>query len=367
MEIKPFTDTPIKFLEYDGRPVGDIASLDLTRDQLLVMYRWLVFTRAVDDRGYILVRQGRAGFYAQTAGQEASQVGSALPLSKDDWMYIDHRSQASTLVKGLKASEWFAHVLGRSLDPNQGRMMPHGSGRRDLHIVPPSSTVGNKLTEAVGTAMAQKFKKTNDVTICYFGDGATSEGDFHVALNFAAVYGSPVIFFCQNNQYAISVRLEEQTHTKTIAEKAQAYGMDGYYVDGNDVLAVYAVTKECVDKARLGGGPTLIEAYTYRYGPHSSADDDSRYRPKGELEMWRTQRDPITRFRNFLVGKKLWDDAKEQKLQDEIKAEVAAALAEAEASPAPAPLTVFDHVYERLTPHLEAERKELAAELGVPV
>jgi len=367
MEIQPFTDTPVKFLEYDGKPVGDIASLDLTSEQLLVMYRWLVFTRAVDDRGYILVRQGRAGFYAQTAGQEAAQVGSALALQKDDWMYIDHRSQASTLVKGLKASEWFAHVLGRSLDPNKGRMMPHGSGRRDLHIVPPSSTVGNKLTEAVGTAMAQKYKKTTDVTICYFGDGATSEGDFHVALNFAAVYGSPVIFFCQNNQYAISVRLEEQTHTKTIAEKARAYGMDGYYVDGNDILAVYGVTKQCVDQARLGGGPTLIEAYTYRYGPHSSADDDSRYRPKGELEMWRTQRDPITRFRNFLVDKKLWDDDKEQALQAEIKAQVASALAEAEASPAPEPLTVLDHAYERLTPQLEAERKELAAELGAPV
>jgi pyruvate dehydrogenase E1 component alpha subunit len=140
--------------------------------------------------------------------------------------------------------------------------------------------------------------------------------------------------------------------------------MEGYLVDGNDILAVYAVTKHCADKARAGDGPSLIEAYTYRYGPHSSADDDTRYRPKGELEMWRTQRDPITRFRAFLTGKKLWDDVKEQKLLDEVKAEVAAALAEAEASPPPQPLTVFDHVYEKLTPQLEAERKELAAELS---
>jgi TPP-dependent pyruvate/acetoin dehydrogenase alpha subunit len=365
MEIKPFTDKPIKFLEYDGKPAGDIASLDLTNEQLLVMYRWMVFVRAVDDRGYILVRQGRAGFYAQVAGQEASQVGSALVLTKPDWMYGDHRSQGSQLVKGLKASQWFGHVLGRMLDPTQGRMMPHGSGSKELHIVPPSSTVGNKITEAVGTAMAQRYRKTKDLTITYFGDGATSEGDFHVGLNFAAVYGSPVLFFCQNNQYAISVRLEEQTHTKTIAEKARAYGMDGYFVDGNDILAVYAVTKLCADKARAGDGPSLIEAYTYRYGPHSSADDDTRYRPKGELEMWRTQRDPITRFRNFLVGKKLWDDAKEQKLLEEVKAEVAAAFAEAEASAVPEPLSVFDYVYEKRTPHLDAERAELAAELGV--
>ncbi|MBV8171715.1 MAG: hypothetical protein JO219_07275 [Candidatus Eremiobacteraeota bacterium] len=365
MDIKPFTDTPIKFLEYDGKPAGDIGSLGLTNEQLLVMYRWMVFVRAVDDRGYILVRQGRAGFYAQVAGQEASQVGSALVLTKNDWIYGDHRSQGSQLVKGLKAAQWFAHVLGRTLDPTQGRMMPHGSGSADLHIVPPSSTVGNKITEAVGTAMAQRYRKTKDLTITYFGDGATSEGDFHVGLNFAAVYGSPVIFFCQNNQYAISVKLEEQTHTKTIAEKARAYGMDGYFVDGNDILAVYAVSKLAADKARAGNGPTLIEAYTYRYGPHSSADDDTRYRPKGELEMWRTQRDPVTRFRAFLVGKKLWDDAKEQKLLEEVKAEVADEFAKAEASTPPEPLTVLDHVYAKRTPHLDAERAELAAELGV--
>jgi len=141
--------------------------------------------------------------------------------------------------------------------------------------------------------------------------------------------------------------------------------MEGYFVDGNDVLAVYAVTKHCADKARRGDGPSLIEAYTYRYGPHSSADDDTRYRPKGELEMWRNERDPITRFRRFLEKRGLWDDAKEQKLQADCKAEIAAALEEAEKSPAPEPLTVLDHTYEELTPHLEWERKELAAELGI--
>jgi TPP-dependent pyruvate/acetoin dehydrogenase alpha subunit len=365
MEIKPFTDKPIKFMEYDGRPAGDVSALGLANEQLVDMYRWLIYNRAVDDRGYILVRQGRAGFYAQTSGQEASQIGSALPLQKDDWLFGDHRSQGSMLVKGLAAAEWFAHVLGRSLDPTKGRMMPHGTGRADLHIVPGSSTVGNQITEAVGTAMAQYIKKKKEITICYFGDGATSEGDFHVGMNFAAVYNSPIILFCQNNQYAISVRLEEQTHTKTIAEKAHAYGMEGYFVDGNDVLAVYAVTKHCADKAREGRGPSLIESYTYRYGPHSSADDDSRYRPKGELEMWRSQRDPITRFRNFLQLRKLWDDEKDIALQARVKGELAAALEEAEKSPPPEPLTVFDQVYAQLTPHLEWERSELAAELGV--
>lgn len=365
MEIRPFTDEPIRVLAYDGSPIEKIESLGLSKDELLKMYRWLVFVRAVDDRGYILVRQGRAGFYAQIAGQEASQVGSAWPLLKDDWMYADHRSQGSMLVKGLRAAEWFGHVLGKMLDPTQGRLMPHGPGRRDLHIVAPSSTVGNKLPGAVGTAMAQQIKKRKEVTIVYFGDGATSEGDFHVAMNFAAVYSSPCIFFCQNNQYAISVRLEEQTHTRTIAEKAKAYGMDGFYVDGNDLLAVYVVTKHCADKARSGNGPSLIEAYTYRYGPHSSADDDTRYRPKGELEMWRTQRDPVVRFRNFLIGRKLWSDEQEQSLLAEIKAELAQAMEEAEKSPAPDPLTVLDYTYEKLTPQLEWERKELAAELGV--
>lgn len=365
MTVTPFTDTPIKVLEYDGTPGPDVDSLGLSKDEFLSIYRWLVFVRAVDDRGYILVRQGRSGFYAQIAGQEASQIGSALPLERNDYMFGDHRSQGSLLVKGLRAAEWFAHQLGRMLDPSQGRLMPHGPGRKDLHMVPPSSTVGNQITEAVGTAMAQKIKKRKEITICYFGDGATSEGDFHVGMNFAAVYGSPIILFCQNNQYAISVKLDEQTHTKTIAEKAKAYGMEGYLVDGNDALAVYAVTKHCADKARRGDGPSLIEAYTYRYGPHSSADDDTRYRPKGELEMWRNQRDPITRFRRFLEYRKLWDDAKEQKLLADCKAEVAAALEEAEKSPAPEPITVLDYAYEKLTPHLEWERKELAAELGI--
>jgi TPP-dependent pyruvate/acetoin dehydrogenase alpha subunit len=367
MKITPFSDKPLKCMEYDGRPAGDIASLELSNERYLQIYRWLVLTRAIDDRGYILVRQGRAGFYAQTAGQEASQVGSALPLQPDDWMYGDHRSQGSQLVKGLDPAEWFAHILGKQLDPTAGRSMPGHIGRNNLHIVPPSSTVGNQITEAVGTAMAQRIKKTKEITICYFGDGATSEGDFHVGMNFAAVYSAPCLLFCQNNQYAISVRLEEQTHTKTIAEKARAYGMDGYFVDGNDVLAVYAVTKHCAQRARAGEGPALIEAYTYRYGPHSSADDDSRYRPKGELEMWKNERDPVNRFRKFLQYQKLWDDAKEQKLQAEVKAEVAAALARAESSPVPEPLTVFDHTYAQLTPHLEAERKELAAELGIAV
>ncbi len=365
MDIRPFTDEPISCIKLDGKPAVDLKALDVSKEQYLQMYRWLLYTRAVDDRGYILVRQGRAGFYAQTAGQEASQVGSALPLRPEDWMYGDHRSQGSQLVKGLNTAEWFAHILGKTLDPTAGRSMPGHIGRNDLHIVPPSSTVGNQITEAVGTAMAQKIKHTKEVTICYFGDGATSEGDFHVGMNFAAVYNAPCILFCQNNQYAISVRLEEQTHTKTIAEKAKAYGMEGYLVDGNDVLAVYAVTKHCVDRARRGDGPALIEAYTYRYGPHSSADDDTRYRPKGELEMWRTQRDPVMRFRKFLDNQKLWDEDRDQKLSSEIKAEVAAALEQAEKSLAPEPLSVFDHVYQRLTPHLAAERKELALELGV--
>jgi TPP-dependent pyruvate/acetoin dehydrogenase alpha subunit len=365
MSVTPFTDKPYKLLEYDGTPTPEADKLGLSDQDLISIYRWLVFVRAVDDRGYILVRQGRSGFYAQIAGQEASQIGSAWPLERVDYMFGDHRSQGSMLFKGLRAAEWFAHQLGRMLDPSQGRLMPHGPGRKDLRIVPPSSTVGNQITEAVGTAMAQKIKKRKEITICYFGDGATSEGDFHVGMNFAAVYGSPIILFCQNNQYAISVKLEEQTHTKTIAEKAKAYGMEGYFVDGNDVLAVYAVTKHCADKARRGDGPSLIEAYTYRYGPHSSADDDTRYRPKGELEMWRNERDPITRFRKFLVKKRLWDDSKEQKLQADCKAEVAAALEEAEKSPAPEPITVLDYAYEKLTPHLEWERKELAAELGI--
>jgi 2-oxoisovalerate dehydrogenase E1 component alpha subunit len=230
-------------------------------------------------------------------------------------------------------------------DPCKARQMPVHYGSRALRIVPTASVVGNHLPEAVGVSYAARLKKESCVAVAYFGEGATSEGDFHAAMNFAGVLKTPTLFVCQNNQYAISVGRQAQTASRSIAIKATAYGFDGYYVDGNDVLAVHAVMQHLVDRARSGGGPALLEALTYRYGPHSSADDDRLYRKEEEVKAWREQRDPIRRMRRFLEERGLWSEDREGALLAHVKAEVDAGAERAEATPDPPPDTLFDDVY----------------------
>src|SRR5207247_2136170 len=202
-------------------------------------------------------------------------------------------------------------------DPQHGRQMPNHFGSRDINYVTTSSPVGTQIPHAVGAAWAAKIRKDDVVSLAYFGDGATSEGDFHSGMNFAGVFKTPTIFFCKNNQWAISVPIARQTASKTIAQKAQAYGFEGVRVDGNDLLAVYAATKAAADKARAGGGPTLIEALTYRMGPHSSSDDPTRYRATEEVDRWR-EKDPIDRMRKYLELKGLWSEADDDRLRAEI-------------------------------------------------
>jgi TPP-dependent pyruvate/acetoin dehydrogenase alpha subunit len=353
-----FTDTPIAFMDFDGAPVKGMTPTYKAED-LVKLYRWLLLCRAVDDRGYILVRQGRTGFYAQSAGQEASQIGSAYPLQPQDWIFPTHRELGPALVKGMTVAECIAQVLGKDLDPAKGRNMGSHYGKGSIHMVMPSSTVGNKAPAAVGVALSSKIQKKNAVAVCYMGDGATAEGDTLAALNMAGVMKIPVVFACQNNQYAISISNAGQTATRNFAEKARAFGFDGFYVDGNDVIAVAEVTRFCVERARGGGGPTFIEYLTYRYGPHSSADDDSRYRPKGELDHWRGERDPVTRMQKYVRGQKLLSEAQEAAMIAEIKAQLEAGLQQAEDSPVPAPETVFDHTYATLPWHLERQKLEL--------
>ncbi|TAM91601.1 thiamine pyrophosphate-dependent dehydrogenase E1 component subunit alpha [bacterium] len=356
--FKPFTDSPIAYVDNDGNPVAKMKSA-FSDDDLKRLYRLMVLCRAIDDRGYIMVRQGRAGFLAQTAGQEASQIGSAFTLEKKDWVFTTHRELGAALTKGMTPGQLLAHVLGKDLDPSKGRNMPSHYGDGELNIVTPSSVVGNKTPAAVGVAMAATIRKSGQVAMCYMGDGATSEGDTLAAFNFAGVFNAPAVFALQNNQYAISIDVKHQTKSRTFAEKASAFGFDGYLVDGNDVIACAEVSKFAIDKARSGGGPTLIEFLTYRYGPHSSADDDSRYRKKEEIELWRNTRDPIMRMRKYLTKQGLLDDASEAKMQEEIKHVVEQGLTEAEASPLPAPETVFDHAYATLLPHQIDEKIEI--------
>jgi pyruvate dehydrogenase E1 component alpha subunit len=301
-----------------------------------------------------LQRQGRIGFYVPSTGEEACQVGSAMALEKRDWVFPAYREPGAALWRGFPIGTLIAQAYGNANDPQRGRQMPNHYGGRDINYVPVSSPVGTQIPQAVGAAWAAKIRKDNIVTITYFGDGATSEGDFHTAINFAGVFKTPTIFFCKNNQWAISVPVSRQTAAKTLAGKARAYGLDGSRVDGNDLLAVYAATKAAVEKARAGGGPTLIEAVTYRMGPHSSSDDPTRYRPKEEVEAW-ARRDPIDRMRKYLELKGLWTKDQDEALRAELDELVQNTIKEVERHPPPPIESLFEDVYAEMTPQISEQ------------
>jgi pyruvate dehydrogenase E1 component alpha subunit len=257
---------------------------------------------------------------------------------------------------------------GRSLESviiyfngfNEGVAIPDGS-----NDFPISVPVGSQMIHAVGLGWAAKYRQTDDVAMTYFGDGATSQGDFHEALNFAAVFQAPVIFVCQNNQWAISIPVSQQTRSQTLAQKALAYGMPGIQVDGNDILAVYAAAREAVARARSGGGPTLIECVTYRLMMHTTADDPKRYRSDAEVEQWR-KRDPLIRFEKYLLDKGLLSEEKRNQVESEVLDEIQAAVdrAEKQMEPLGDPMDMFDHAYAHMPPHLKEQKADLASELS---
>ena len=323
---------------------------------LLRLYRLMVTTRMLDDRAMKLQRQGRIGFYVPSFGQEACAVGSAFALGETDWCFPSYREPGAALTLGVDLQILINQWYGNTGDITKGRQMPvHYSSARQ-RFVSISSPIGTQIMHAAGTAMAMQIKKDPSVAITYFGDGATSSNDFHCGLNFAAVYKAPCIFLCSNNQWAISCPLSKQTGSETIAIKGEAYGMPGVLVDGNDVLAVYEATRQAIERAKKGEGPTLIEALTFRIGPHSSSDDPTRYRPTEEVEEWQ-KKDPIKRLRAFLVKRGLWDDGAEKELTDEVTAQLAAAVKQAEELPLPATDTMFEDVYAEMPKHLQEQRE----------
>jgi pyruvate dehydrogenase E1 component alpha subunit len=318
----------------------------LSADELKSLYRAMVLGRRLDERMVRLQRQGRVGTFAPIKGQEASQIGSVFALRKADWMVPSFRETAAMIWRGWPIEKLLLFFAGH---------VEGGRPADDQHDLPITIPVATQLPHAVGLAYAAQYRGDDAVVMTYFGDGATSEGDFHEAMNFAGVWHVPVVFVCQNNQWAISVPLKKQTHSRTIAQKALAYGLPGIQVDGNDVLAVYAAAREAVDRARAGDGPTLIECVTYRLGVHTTADDPSKYRSEEEVTMWE-KKDPLTRFRAYLEQRSLL----ESDIESQIDAEIADAVQRFEATPPPDPLTMFDHAYAELTPDLEAQRAELA-------
>jgi pyruvate dehydrogenase E1 component alpha subunit len=350
--IEPqFPTERLSILDSDGLLDAELEP-KIAPDDLKRLYRGMVLGRRLDERMLKLQRQGRIGTFAPIKGQEASQIGTVFTLEARDWMVPSFRETAAMLWRGWPIEKLLAFYAGR-LEGGQP-----GPEQRDLPVTIPVAT---QLPHAVGLAYGIQYRGEDSVVMVYFGDGATSEGDFHEAANFAGVWHGPVVFVCQNNQWAISVPLKKQTNSRTIAQKATAYGFPGIQVDGNDVLAVYAASREAVDRARAGDGPTLIECVTYRLGMHTTADDPTKYRSEEEVKAWE-QKDPLTRFRVYLEKKKLFDASVDEQVDEEI----AHGVERFEAMPAADPLEMFDHAYAELPPHVAAERAEVAARLRAP-
>ena len=339
----------LSILDSDG-VLDDALDPRIPPDELARMYRAMLLARRLDERMVKLQRQGRIGTFAPLKGQEAAQIGSVATLGPRDWMVPSFRETAAMLWRGWPIEKMLVFFAGHL---EGGQPAP---GQRDLPITIPVST---QLPHAVGLAYAAQYKDDDAVVMAYFGDGATSEGDFHEAANFAGVWHVPVVFVCQNNQWAISVPLKKQTHSRTIAQKALAYGFPGIQVDGNDLFAVYTATREAVARARAGEGPTLIECVTYRLGVHTTADDPTKYRSDDEVKAWE-RKDPLTRLVPLLERRGLLAP----ELEAEIDAEIAAAIERFESMPAPDPVTIFEHVYAERPPHLEEQRTELIERLA---
>jgi pyruvate dehydrogenase E1 component alpha subunit len=354
-------DDMVQILDDDGNVLDDAEVPDLDDQTMLDMFHQLKLARHFDERAVSLQRQGRMGTYPPLAGQEAAQIGSVHALDDEDWVFPSYREHGVGYVVGWELSQILLYWMGHK----EGKVAPE-----DVNMFTPAVPIATQIPHATGAAWASKLQNEDRAFICYFGDGATSEGDFHEGLNFAGVYDVPSIFFCNNNQWAISVPREKQTASKTIAQKAHAYGFEGIQVDGMDPLAVYKVTREAVEKAKNGSNanddlghatrPTLIEAVQYRFGAHTTADDPSVYREDEEVERWK-QKDPIPRMETFLRDRGLIDDQDIEMLEEEIEDEVAAAIDIAEGYDRPDPASMFEDVYEHMPQRLEEQLDYLEA------
>lgn len=352
-EVATFSVSYLQILDEQGKVD---AKLDpkLPPERLLELYRWMSLAREADQRMLKLQRQGRMGTFPLCTGQEAAACGAAFAMGEKDWFAGSYRELGGRLIRGESLLSyyryWNGYEEGNSL-PEKGRMLPI------------AAIIASQILHAVGIAYACKLRQEDAAVVTFFGDGATSEGDFHEAMNFAGVWNAPVVFVCLNNHWAISLPREGQTRAETIAQKAIAYGFEGIQVDGNDALAVYKATEAALERARKGGGPTLIEAQTYRLMMHTTADDPRRYRAEDSVEDW-WAKDPLPRFRRYLERRELWDDGKQAALEAELKKVVEDSVRAFEANTELKPDSCFDHVYGITHPEIEAQRAQFLAELA---
>ena len=356
MPIRPLVSYSIERLEVlrDDGTVDQELMPGLTPDDIKRLHAHMVLTRQFDERMFALQRQGRLGTFARVAGQEGAQIGAVFALRPTDWLVPAFRENGALLLRGLSMVQLLQVWSG----DERGQAFP-----RDLRTLPISIPVGTHMLHATGIAWAMKTAGEDAAALTVFGEGATSEGDFSEAMNMAGVFQVPVVFFCQNNQYAISVPYTRQTAAPTVAQKALAYGIFGVQVDGNDVFAVYKAVSEALDRARTGHEPTLIEAHTYRVTDHTTSDDARRYRREEEVAEWR-QRDPIERLARYMRANGLLDDAGEAEVLAEAARQVAEAVAEFEALAPPGPEEIFAHVFAEKTPQLREQEAELLSRLA---
>lgn len=337
----------MSILDANGK-LDDKLMPDISEHHIKSMYEAMVLARILDDRLLKLQREGRSGTYASSLGQEATQVGSAFALRDEDWMFPYFREVGAHIVRKFPLANYMLYWMG----DERGMKIPENINNFTICI-----PVSTQILHAVGAAFAMKHKKKPNAVLVYLGDGATSKGDFHEGMNFAGVFNLPVVFMCQNNQYAISVPVERQTASRTLAQKAIAYGFPGIKVDGNDIFAVFAAAQEALQRARSGKGPTFIECFTYRMGDHTTSDDASRYRTAQELEEWK-RKDPIERLRKYMESKGLWNADYESVIRQDFEERIEQAVKEAESKPQQAIEDMFSYTYAAMPQNLKEQLKE---------
>jgi len=367
---RPFKDLELKdalgffrILDEEGNVVNDAFVEDLSDSILIDMYTYMIRARILDQWLLKLQRMGRVALHAPNKGQEAVSVGATLALKKEDWLFPSYRELGAYLVRGMTEEEILDRALANIDDPLKGSDFAI-YGHRKYNMIPAPVPVANQIPHAVGAAIAAKILGDPIVTMAFFGDGASSRGDFHAGLNFAGVFKAPVVFVLQNNQWAISVPVKRQTASKTLAIKAIAYGIRGVRIDGNDILAVYFTAKAAMEAARSGDGPTLIEALTYRLGPHTTADDPSRYRSSEEVSKWEI-REPLRRFKLYLLKTGVIDEGEDLELWKRQEERIEKAVVRALEKPPLPPEVILEDVYSKVPWNLKEQLIELRESLKV--
>ncbi|MGE4572392.1 MAG: pyruvate dehydrogenase (acetyl-transferring) E1 component subunit alpha [Candidatus Izemoplasmatales bacterium] len=346
-EFDPLKGKTLQILDQDGKIVNDKLVPKIKKDTLMKMYHTMVLGRIADEKALQFQRQGRMLTYAPNHGQEAAQLGSIAAMDDDDWLVLAFREMNAMLYKGVTLEQSFLYWLGNEWGSRFND---------DVKVLPINVPIGSQISHAAGLAYAAKLKGTKEVAIAYIGDGGTSHGEFHEGMSFASAYDLPMIVIIQNNQYAISTPREKTIKSKTLAQKAIAYGIPGIQVDGNDPLAMYLATETARERALKGEGPTLIEAVTYRMGPHTTSDNPKLYREDSEVEEWE-KKDPLKRFKKYLIDKKYWTDKKDEDLHETSKKEVLDTFKKVENSGEVDLEDIFKYTYESLTPELEKQMK----------